>query len=258
MGSGPEQVPRGSRILERHGRTIRHYLEGVEDRPSRRREFLAAAGRPQRPRTRRQPSSMSYFDMPYLTLSGHDGQTTTSLTLTRQKKHQPMSALHPIINRRLGRQALPTPRQRRLEARPGARRGTRREVRKTLYRSLHISGEHPTTIEYKMEKPVMRSRGHALLIVLRLAQGKQVVQPLMAPPTQPREETAPKRFKSHNGYPYIDMQGQAPNAYRDGLRGINCRAPSKLVPTRASGNPQWAVIVFRVLFRPSSTEDEEL
>jgi hypothetical protein len=51
---GIEQAPRGSKILERRGRTSTHYLEEVEGRPSRCREFLAAAGRPQRPPIRGQ------------------------------------------------------------------------------------------------------------------------------------------------------------------------------------------------------------
>jgi hypothetical protein len=33
----------------------------------------------------------------------------------------------------------------------------------------------------------------------------------------------------------MDMRGLAPTAYRDGLRGLNPRVPSILVPTRAPG-----------------------
>jgi hypothetical protein len=59
-------------------------------------EFLAAVSRPQRPHARRQPSSMSHYDMPNLTVTGDDGRTTTYVVLTRHKQHQRTSAQRSI------------------------------------------------------------------------------------------------------------------------------------------------------------------
>jgi hypothetical protein len=73
-------------------------MEIAEGRPSCRREFLAVAGRPQRPHARRQPCNMSCFDMPNLPLTSQYGRTTTSLVLPRHKQHQPTSALHQATN----------------------------------------------------------------------------------------------------------------------------------------------------------------
>jgi hypothetical protein len=67
------------------------------------------------------------------------------VVLTRHEHHQPPGTLHPFGSQRPSRQAQSTPRQRRLEARPGAVCGTRREVRATLDRSLRFCARHPTT-----------------------------------------------------------------------------------------------------------------
>jgi hypothetical protein len=80
LGCGTHRTPRGPLISERGGRVIARYLEIVEGHPSRRRELLAAGGRPKRPPTRRQPCGMSQSDMPNLALTCDDGETTTSLS----------------------------------------------------------------------------------------------------------------------------------------------------------------------------------
>jgi hypothetical protein len=135
----------------------------------------------------------------------------------------------------MGRQAQPTPRQPQLEARHGALCGTRREVRKTFYRSLRVRAQQITSpIQLRwMEGPDLRSRGR--LTPIGLVQGHLMVQPPVAPITQPRPKATTERRNIHCSRPRMDIQGLAPYTYRDGLRGINCRAPSKLVPTRASG-----------------------
>jgi hypothetical protein len=52
-------------------------------------------------------------------------------------------------------------------------------------------------MQRRMEEPDLRSRGRPTPIGLRLAQGKQVVQPPVAPITQPRLKTTTKRRNSH-------------------------------------------------------------
>jgi hypothetical protein len=96
MGRGIERAPRGSRVIERRGRTTAHYMEGLEGRPSRYREFRAAANRPQRPHARRQPCSFIHFERPNHTVTFNDGGTKTYVVLTRHEQHQPRATLHPL------------------------------------------------------------------------------------------------------------------------------------------------------------------
>jgi hypothetical protein len=122
MGSCPQRTPHGTRILprilhvdSRRGRTTTHYMETIEGRPSRRRELLAAVGRPQRPYARRQPGSPSHYDKHNVTISRVDGRTKASLVRTLHEQRQPTRALRSIISQRMGRQTKPTPKKRRDE-----------------------------------------------------------------------------------------------------------------------------------------------
>jgi hypothetical protein len=100
MGRGTERAPRSSKFLGRRGRATTHYLQGVEGRPSRCREFLTADGRPQRPHARGQPRSMSRFDTPNLKVTCHVGGTTASMVLTPHGQYKPPGTLLPIGSHR--------------------------------------------------------------------------------------------------------------------------------------------------------------
>jgi hypothetical protein len=132
MRCGTKRAPRSSKIMEQRGRTEAHQMGGFEGRPSRCREFLTTVGRPQRPHARGQLGSLSHSDRSDLTITCHDRGTTTPMLLTRHEQHQPHGTLHQISGQRLGRQAQSTPRQRRLETRPGTFCGTLSEVRSAL------------------------------------------------------------------------------------------------------------------------------
>jgi hypothetical protein len=58
----------------------------------------------------------------------YDGWTTTLMVPNRHKQHHHHGTLHYVSSQRLDRQALSTPRQRRLETRPGHVCGTRHEI----------------------------------------------------------------------------------------------------------------------------------
>jgi hypothetical protein len=96
MGRGIERAPRGSRIIERRGRTTTHYVEGLEGRPSRYPKFRAAAGRSQRPHARRQPCNLIHFERPNHTVIFYDEDTETYVVLTRHEQHPPHGTLHPL------------------------------------------------------------------------------------------------------------------------------------------------------------------
>jgi hypothetical protein len=76
MGSGTQRKTRGPSTLEQRGQGKAHYIEGIEGHPPRRQDLVAAVGRPQRPPARRRLGGMSHYDMPNLTLTGHEGRTT--------------------------------------------------------------------------------------------------------------------------------------------------------------------------------------
>jgi hypothetical protein len=86
-----------------------------------------------------------------------------------------------------------------------------------------------------LERPHVRSRGRPPLPRQRQARRKQLVQPSLAPPTQPRPKTATEQRSSYRSRPSLDMKCMASGAYRDGFRGNYHRSPSRLVPTRAAG-----------------------
>jgi hypothetical protein len=232
MGRSPKRASRGSRILEQRRRT-----EGVEGRPSGCREFHTATGRPQRPPlARKQPRSMSHSHRHDLTVANYDGRTTTIMVPTRHEQHHYQGPLHQVSGQRLGRQAQSTPRQRRLETRPGIVCRTRHEVRKTFVRPLRLGPQRPPTpLQRRLEGPHVRGIGRPPPPRQRLAQGNQLVQPTLAPPIQPRPKPSTERRNSYRSPPSLDMKGLAPSAYRDGFRGNYHRSTSRLVPTRAAG-----------------------
>jgi hypothetical protein len=86
-----------------------------------------------------------------------------------------------------------------------------------------------------MERPDVRSGGRAPPLRRQRAPRKKMVQSPLAPPTQPRPKPTTERRNGYSSRPPMDKQIMAPSVYRDGLKRSDRRAPSKLVPTRASG-----------------------
>jgi hypothetical protein len=86
-----------------------------------------------------------------------------------------------------------------------------------------------------MEGPNVQSDGRTRLTRRSSAPRTQLVQPLLAPPTKPRPKTTTERRRGYGSRPTLDRKSMAPSADRDGFRRTDRRAPSRLVPTRASG-----------------------
>jgi hypothetical protein len=106
----------------------------------------------------------------------------------------------------------------------------------TLDQRLRLGTQHPTTsLQRRMEGPHVRSGGRTPPPTRRLAQREQVVQPSLAPTTQPRPKTTTERRNGYISRPTLEGESLAPNAYRDGFRRNYHRSLSGLVPTRASG-----------------------
>jgi hypothetical protein len=155
---------------------------------------------------------------------------------TRYEQHHHQGPLHQVSGQRLGRHAQSTSRQRRLETIPVIVCRTRCEVRKPFDRPLRLAPQQTTTpLQRRLEGPHVRGCGRPPPLRQRLAQGEQLVQPTLAPPTQPRPKTSTERRSSYRSRPAPDTKGLAPCAYRAGFRGNHHRATSKLVPTRTAG-----------------------
>jgi hypothetical protein len=153
-----------------------------------------------------------------LAITCHDGGTATHVVLTRYEHHQHKNTLHHISNIRLGRQAQSTPRQRRLETRPGTICGTRHAVQAALDRPFRFGTQHPTTpLQRKMEGPKVRSGGRTPPPRRKLAPRRQLVQPSLAPITQPRPKTMTEQRIGYNSPPKLDKKSMAPCTYRDGF-----------------------------------------
>jgi hypothetical protein len=159
MGRGTERVPRGSRILEQRRRTLSHYMERVEGRPLRSREFPTAIGRPQRPPARGQLGSLSHSDRSDLAITCHDGRAATIVVLTRHEQLN-IKARYIISPANVWADKL----SRNLDSDdwrlPFTICGTRHAVGLALDRPFRFGTQHPTTpLQRGMEGPNVRSGG---------------------------------------------------------------------------------------------------
>jgi hypothetical protein len=76
---------------------------------------------------------------------------------------------------------------------------------------------------------------------MKIGAGKTTVATPFAPPTKPRPITMLERRSGYNSRLPMDRKGTAPSADQDGFRRTNRRAPSRLVPTRASGATRYNI-----------------
>jgi hypothetical protein len=158
------------------------------------------------------------------------------MVLTRHEKHQHHGTLHHVSSQLRGRQAQSTPRLRRLETRPGIVCGTRHEIRAALDRPLRLGPQQPTTpLQRRPEGPYVRSGRRTPPPRQRHAKRKQLVQPSLAPTTQPRPKSSTKRHNGYRSRPSLEWECLAPSAYRDAFRRSYRRSPPGLIPTTASG-----------------------
>jgi hypothetical protein len=105
----------------------------------------------------------------------------------------------------------------------------------TILIALRPRSTHLPPIQRMVEGPDLRSRVRPIPIGLRLAQGQQLVQPPVAPITQPRPKSNAERRNIYCSRPEMDGQDLAQCTYRDGFRRIHRHAPPKIVPTLAVG-----------------------
>jgi hypothetical protein len=141
----------------------------------------------------------------------------------------------------VGRQAQPSPRQRRLEARLLRASRNGHSIRPAHYRLVCVGSQHAIApVQRKLARPVVRTSGLPSPRRFDLARGKQLMQPAMALATRPRPKTAAERRSSHSGRPPLARQSVAPGPYRVGVPRDGLAGPRALVPSRAAARTRYS------------------